>query len=148
MKVTLEKADLIQILAEHFGSDFDVENITIRSEPFEIEVRNVPLPPSEKVTAPATEPARLPVDAPRAMALPAVVTSPDDVLLVARRADADASVVPPPPGNDENDDLEVTGSPLSVLQQSRALEEQLKRDRTPRRRGGSATPPPYTSEET
>lgn len=143
MKVTLEKDDLIQILAEHFGSDFDAENITIRSDPFEIEVRNVPLPASEKATPQVPEPVvvrDLPITTSRVAA--------DDVAVVMRRADADASVNPPPPGNDDSDISDVSGSPIALIQQSRELEERLRRDKTPRRRGGQATPPPYSSEET
>lgn len=144
MKVTLEKDDLIQILAEHFGSDFDTSNITIRSDPFEIEVRNVPLPASEK-SAPVTTPEMTVRDTPVAVSR----ASPDDLAVVMRRADSDVSVEPPPPGNDDNDVSEVTGSPLSVLQQSRQLEESLRRDKpAARRRGGLSTPPPYSSEET
>jgi hypothetical protein len=145
MKVTLEKEDLIQILAEHFGSDFDVGNITIRSDPFEIEVRNVPLPASEKTVS-----VHVPEISVRERSVPVAVSqvSPDDVAVVSRRADADATVDPPPPGNDDNDVADVTGSPLSVVQQSRELEERLKRDKpAARRRGGLSTPPPYTSEE-
>lgn len=144
MKVTLEKDDLIQILADHFGSNFDTENITIRSDPFEIEVRNVPLPPSEKSAA--TLPPEVVVrDVPVAVSR----ASPDDLAVVLRRADADVSVDPPPPGNDDNDVIAVSGSPLSVVQQSRELEERMKRERPPeRRRGGLSTPPPYSREET
>lgn len=142
MKVTLEKNDLIQILAEHFGSDFDTENITIRSDPFEIEVRNVPLPASEKAS-PAAE-----VPVIRETPVQVSQVSADDLAVVMRRADANATVTPPPPGNDDTDVSEVSGSPMSVLQQSKALEEKLRRERVPRRSGGQSTPPPYSSEET
>lgn len=142
MKVTLEKDDLIQILAEHFGSEFDVNNITIRTDPLEIEVRNVPLPASEKT------PVRGRID-PLVHEEPVVVAqaSADDVAVVLRRADSDATVVPPPPGNDETDG-DSLGSPLSVVEQSRALEDRLRREKTPRRKGGQASPPPYSAEET
>ena len=137
MKVTLEKEDLIQILSEHFGSEFDVENITIRADPFEIEVRNVPMPASEKKIPDAPKPVP---DAPVVVSS----ASPEDFAIVSRRADSDATTTPPPPGSDENED----GSPMSVIQRSREIELSGAREKQNRRRGGLSVPPPYKGDET
>jgi hypothetical protein len=136
MKVILEEQDLMRILEEHFGSEFKAGDIVIRADPFEVEVRNVPVPASEKGEArPAAPRTEVPPTA-----LPSA--SDDDTELVARRADADATTDPPPPGNDETSLMDASGTPASIIQQSKALEQQLERERgAPRRKGGSATPP-------
>lgn len=149
MKVTLERADLIAILKEHFGSDFRSEDIVIRADPFEVEVRNVSMPASEKHAAPAPS-TRASVDPETAYAAVPNASS-EDAELVLRRADADATVDPPPPGNDELGTTSVAGSPLSIIQQSRELEMQLERERNsgtaPQRRGGSTKAPTNFQDE-
>lgn len=133
MKVILERPDCIRILEEHFGSKFEEGDILIRADPLEIEIRNVPVPASEKNAAPApvsTPTAAIAVSA-RDLEAPTPVAnaSADDRELVERRADANASADPPPPGDDEMGSMAVSGSPMSVIQQSRELQAQLDRER-------------------
>ena len=149
MKVILEASDLIRILGAHFGAEFDPENVTIRTDPFEVEVRGIPLPEAEKTTLPAAR-----TDEPRVARrvdpeAPTVHrTSEEEAALVAQRSDADASVDPPPPGMDETDATGASGSPLSLIQQSKQLEAKLERDRPPRgRRGGSNRAPTNFQDE-
>ena len=142
MKVILEAADLIKILGVHFGAEFDPENVTIKTDPFEVEVRGIPLPESERVSLPTARPdstaARVArhTDTER----PALYSA-EDAALVAARADDDASADPPPPGMDATSVLNAAGSPLSLIEQSRRLQAELDRDRKAQRRGGSAKPP-------
>lgn len=154
MKVILEQPDLIHILEEHFGSAFEPGDIVVRASPFEVEVRNVPVPASEKSATPLPPPRTAPLrtteeDLDEELArLPRA--SAEDTELVARRADADASPEPPPPGNDETATTDISGSPLSVIQQSQELERQLERERngaSPRRRGGSSKAPTNFQDE-
>lgn len=148
MKVILERPDIKHILELHFGSSFADEDVVIRADPFEVEVRNIPVPPSENDGTPTTT-AQVSRPTPAGKAPPAYTPNDDDAALVAQRADADAYVDPPPPGNDETDITSVTGSPLALIQQSRQLEEQLNRERprTPQRRGGSSQAPTNFQDE-
>jgi len=141
MKVILETADLIRIIGAHFGSEFDTENVTIRTDPFEVEVRGIPLPTGEK--APSAPPRTTPpprmtlVDDPEPFAPDA-----DDAERVARRADDNASVDPPPPGMDESEAMDVNGSPMALIEQSRRLQAELDQNRpAPQRKGGSSRAP-------
>lgn len=139
MKVILERPDCIRILEEHFGSKFEEGDITIRADPLEIEIRNVTVPASEKSASPVPA-----VATAKELSEPVPVAnaSSDDREVVAKRADANASADPPPPGDDEMGSVDVSGSPASVLQQSRELQAQLDRERgAPQRRGGSSTAP-------
>lgn len=142
MKVILEADDLIRILAAHFGAEFDPENVTIKTDPFEVEVRKIPLPESER-TAPT--PLRTEPVSPRAVRIispeDAASYSAEDAERVAARADADASSEPPPPGVDESGLLDTAGSPLALLEQSKRLEAELALTTPARRRGGSSRPP-------
>lgn len=133
MKVILETADLIRIIGAHFGAEFDADNVTIRTDPFEVEVRGIDLPDADKPTpsarpSPSAEP-------PHRHVLPA------DADLVAQRADDDATIDPPPPGMDETEALNATGSPAAIIQRSRELENELEGGRRIRRKGGSTNAP-------
>lgn len=130
MKVILETADLIKIIGAHFGAQFDEQNVSISTEPFEVEVRGIPLPASEKKAKPPgrTESYEPPPEA--------TYADPQDSELVARRADAGATTEPPPPGLDA-DGL----SPADLLRRSQQLEQELDGDAPRQRRGGSARPP-------
>ncbi len=147
MKAILERPDVIQILCEHFGSDFDESNITIQTDPFQIEIRNIPVPSSEKPTTPAVR------QVPRAETVrpppePQPVTREEDAALIAKRADGNATLEPPPPGDDEHEGIDVSGSPAAILEQSRSLEAQLTHEKgPPQRRGGSARAPKNFEEE-
>ena len=140
MKVILEAADLIRILGAHFGAEFDPENVTIKTDPFEVEVRGIPLPESERVSLQSARPTDN-VRVSRHVDPVAPPPSNDDDALVAARADGDASAEPPPPGMDETDALGASGSPMSLIEQSRKLEAELERDQPRRRRGGSERAP-------
>lgn len=52
MKLILEKAEIVKVLSAHFGAKFDPEKVVIRTEPFEIELHDLPLsdpePPAAK----------------------------------------------------------------------------------------------------
>jgi hypothetical protein len=141
MKVILEAADLIRILGAHFGAEFDPENVTIKTDPFEVEVRGIPLPESERgpMSVPRAEPT---VHRSMRHTDPeSTIYNTEDTALVAARADGDASAEPPPPGTDATVALDASGSPLALIEQSKQLEAELDRNRSRQRRGGSSKPP-------
>lgn len=148
MKVILEAADLIRILGAHFGAEFDPENVTIKTDPFEVEVRGIPLPEAEKATLPAARVEGSPrIQRPDPETLYVPRNSAEEAELVARRADGDASVDPPEPGTDDSDAMSASGSPLSLIEQSKKLEAELERDRPRRRKGGSDRAPTNFQDE-
>lgn len=140
MKVILEAADLIRILGAHFGAEFDPENVTIKTDPFEVEVRGIPLPESERVSLPTTRTSPSKVTQYFDPEGPAHNNA-EAAALIAARADANASAEPPPPGMDETDALGASGSPMSLIEQSKQLETELERNKPRRRRGGSSQAP-------
>lgn len=142
MKVILEADDLIRILGAHFGAEFDPENVTIKTDPFEVEVRKIPLPESERTAAAPLRAENVSARQVRVVPPAALETySAEAAELVAARADSDASSDPPPPGVDESGSLDAAGSPLALLEQSKRLEAELERSLPRQRRGGSAHPP-------
>lgn len=143
----IERDDVLAILNSHFGEEFDVENIEMPKE-FEIIVKGIPLPPSARRSArPVEEPVRArPARPSPAEDVSTLTASPEEEALVSKRADADASVDPPPPGMDDTEALGASGSPLSLIEQSRRLEAQLERE-TPRRRQGGQSTFPHGHEE-
>lgn len=151
MKMILERKDVIAIMEQHFQETFDVDKI-VMPEQFEIEIHGIPLPPSMASRSSSRAPADEDAPPRRRPAVVSATATPEELeaaaALVARRADGDASTDDPPPGNDEMGSTEVSGSPMSVLQQSRELQAQLDRDLpAPKRQGGQATPPTYGREE-
>lgn len=57
MRVTLEWTDMLKILSKHLGRELDESNVSVRTEPFEIEVCGIDgmedLRPAPAVTYPA-----------------------------------------------------------------------------------------------
>lgn len=43
MKVTLEKEELIRILSSEFGYDINENDVTVSAEPFEVQIKNLPV---------------------------------------------------------------------------------------------------------
>jgi hypothetical protein len=44
MRIILEKKEIVQILGKHFESNFDPDSVIIRTDPLEVELRDIPMP--------------------------------------------------------------------------------------------------------
>lgn len=124
MRLILEKAEIVSILGKHFEANFDPGDVIIRTDPFEIELRGLPLgdaPPKqvEEETNVVPLPTRLPYKD----------RVEEDTTPPKQRADPGASNETPPPGDDGlggGSTAEV--HPAAVLAQSKALEAELDRE--------------------
>jgi hypothetical protein len=154
MKVLLGPDDLLDILCQHFDSEFTRETVRIPDE-LEIVINDVPVPASERRTG--TTPTRT-VPPPRSTPAALRTADPDnppitdptetDLEKYAARGDPDASLDAPTPGADGFVGESVAGSPRAILEQSRELEARLERERGPKqRKGGTAKPPTSFNEE-
>lgn len=141
MRLILEKNEIVTILGKHFEANLDPDKVIIRTDPFEIEVCELPLtdapPPKDDENVVPLAPRRASV-------------SPRNEEPVKRRADDNASTEPPPPGDDgtgtgANPDI----SPAAMLAASKQLEMELARENPQARRSGSYThePPAFSKDE-
>jgi hypothetical protein len=152
MRVILEKKEIVQILSKHFESNFDAEQVLIRTEPvFEIELKDIPLPidtPAPRV--PNTREIQQMVNEER----PKMLADRDEAALFHERMHGDnASLEAPQPGADGFEGGSSVESPQALIQASKELDARLKRENphlyaqpTPRREGVS-TPPDVSDEE-
>lgn len=141
MRLILEKNEIVTILGKHFEANLDPDKVIIRTDPFEIEVCELPLtdapPPKDDENV-------VPLASRR------VSAPPRNEEPVKRRADDNASTEPPPPGDDgtgtgANPDI----SPAAMLAASKQLEMELARENPQARRSGSYThePPAFSKDE-
>lgn len=131
MRLVLEKGDLIRVLERHFGETFDDSKVIVRADPFEVELVGLPLtmeaaePPAKK-TAPK-KPAVAAYRDDGDFDGPTKVTPPDlepeDEGVLALRAERNVSTDPPPYSPEEE------GSPASVVNSSKRLEDELGSER-------------------
>jgi len=118
MRLILEKHEIVAILGKHFDADLDPDKVIIRTDPFEIEVCGLPLA-EESESKPREN---------NVVELPKVDRfSPASTTRAVARADPDASTESPPPGNDGAETSDDSVHPSSVLETSKALEQELNK---------------------
>lgn len=139
MRIILEKKELLEILGKHFETVFDDDNVIIRTEPFEVELRKITMPTAEEApkpkpqqAAPLVVPATEIPEGPK-MVNGFIVTPPSVIpenpeLLEMRSNDGEAE--PPPPGSDGFGGSGSAGdaSPASLIQRSRELAAEIDRN--------------------
>jgi hypothetical protein len=136
MRLILEKDEIVSILGKHFEVELDPETVIIRTDPFEIEMKGIPLsdaPPKETTNV-------VPIGtAPKRQAsLPA--QTPEEEKLAKDRDDPDASTEPPEPGDDGLGGIGTDIHPAAVLAASKELERQLDHENPQlKRRAGRGT---------
>ena len=106
MRITLEAADLIEILEKHLEATLDPTNVTIRTDPFEVEISGVPFRPAEEPRPPLTD---------------TRYREPEEEKI---RSSANVLKGPPPPSNDDRD-----FSPHDFINASRRLAAELDAER-------------------
>lgn len=142
MRLILEKHEIIAILGKHFDTDLDPENVIIRTDPLEIEVRGLPLATSD---SPPKEENNVEELRPKLRKVPEEeVERPKKV-----RADEDATTDPPPPGSDGVAGSDDVIHPASVLAASKQLERQLDQEnpKSARRSGRWSEIAPATQDD-
>ena len=126
MKLVLEKADLIKILAKTFDINPERVQVKITPEPFEVELSDLPLVLGNTSSPENTRGSSVMSDPPAKVSPQADVV--EDPTLLLSRADLNVQASPPPPGLDGSESTESVGSvhPKAMLEISDRLAEELE----------------------
>lgn len=147
MRIILERAEIIQILNEKFETTFDPNSVIIRTDPFEVELRDVPFPAPESKKS-----EEKPQGVVQADAVPPVAPVDETERFHARAFNPNASLEAPPVDADEMPGGSDGGLSLhNIAAFSQDLANDLAR-RHPdvygkKRSGGSANTPADSSGE-
>jgi len=121
MRIVLERNDLIKIIGQYLEATLDPSRVVVRTDPFEVEVTDVPLTessPETRLTAPSSV---------------FVVTSPDpvkepDISIVQARSEINASIEMPPFDEVEGGTSTENANPAGILAISQTLQTNLDRE--------------------